>query len=179
MQTIEEYFENNNNNIIIDESFYEQYEQFNVKNKELFKIMVNANLWANDIYEINKKKERKEQQKFRENILNRDKKCIVTDIISIECEACHIVPVADGGCYDIDNGFLINSNHHITFDKYLWSIDPETSLIDVVSDDSNIVGSIASYKGKKVNIELNNIMEMYLSKRWNVYLKNKEKFNKN
>jgi hypothetical protein len=117
MQTIEEYFDNNNN-IKIDENFYEQHENFNIKNKELFKIMVNANLWANDIYEINEKKERKEQQKFRENILNRDKKCIVTDIISIECEACHIVPVADGGYYDIDNELLINSNHHITFDKY-------------------------------------------------------------
>jgi len=178
MQTIEEYFDNNNN-IKIDENFYEQHEKFNVKNKELFKIMVGANLWANDIYSLDETKERKEQQKFRENILNRDKKCIVTDIISIECQACHIVPVSDCGCYDIDNGLLINSNHHITFDKYLWSIEPETLLIDVVSDDSNVVGSIMLYKGKKVNVEPNNIMKMYLRKRWNIYLKNKEKFNKN
>lgn len=76
-------------------------------------------------------------------------------------------------------GLLISSNYHITFDKYLWSIEPETLLIDVVSDDSNVVGSIMLYKGKKANIEPNNIMKMYLRKRWNIYLKNKEKFNKN
>ena len=35
------------------------------------------------------------------------------------------------------------------------------------------------YKGKKVNIEPNNIMKLYLNKRWNIYLKNKEEFNKN
>jgi hypothetical protein len=172
MQQIEKYFMNNDD-VKINDDFFKQHENFNVKNKELFKLMVNANLWANDIYYLSETKERLEQLKFRENILKRDKKCIITDIIPIECQACHIIPISEGGCYDIENGLLINSNHHITFDKYLWSINPDTFLIDVVSTDSNIVGSIALYKGKKVNIQPNNIMKMYLSKRWNIYLKNK------
>lgn len=179
MNKIEEYFDNKKN--IFNKDFYNKHKDFNIENNDLFKLAVDINLWANNNTESEEQDIRQEQSQFRNSVLTRDKKCIITGKhIPIECQACHIVPVKDGGSYDINNGLLINSCHHITFDNNLWSINPQTLEIDVVTDDPEIVGSIIEYindKDCKKRIESlisnNYIMKHYLEKRWKEYILNK------
>jgi hypothetical protein len=171
MLKIEEYF---NNNKSIDNKIYNNNELFEVENNDLFKILVDINLWANNIRIEEDGYSRPEQKKFRNLIVNRDKKCIVTGKnIANECQACHIISVKERGTYDINNGLLINSIHHKSFDNNLWCINPETLCIDVLIDNEEIVGSIIEYNGQKVNINPNNIMKYYLKKRWEIYITQK------
>ncbi len=68
--------------------------------------------------------ERDAQYKFRQNIVLRDKKCLVTGDNSSICEASHIIPFAESKSYDISNGLLLNACFHKMFDNYLCSINP-------------------------------------------------------
>ena len=171
MFKIEEYF---NNNKSVDNKIYNNNELFEVENNDLFKILVDINLWANNIRIEENSFSRPEQQKFRDLIVKRDKKCIVTGKnIANECQACHIISVKESGTYDINNGLLINSIHHKSFDNNLWCINPETLCVDILTDDEEIVGSIIEYNEKKANLQPNNIMKHYLKKRWNTYIAKK------
>ena len=176
MNKIEEYFDDEQN--LFNKDFYNKNKDFNIENTDLFKLFVDINLWAGNKTVTDEQNIRQEQQKFRNQIVNRDKKCIITGKhIPKECQACHIVPVSDNGSYDIYNGFLINSCHHTTFDDNLWSINPETFEIDVISDNSEITGSIIEYvndtdckKRLQSLLENNHIMKYYLDKRWKEYM---------
>ena len=48
---------------------------------------------------------------------------------------------------------LIEKNKHSTFDKYLWSINPNTLKIEI--NNNKNVGFIKKYVDNKVNIKLN------------------------
>ena len=67
------------------------------------------------------------------------------------CEACHIIPFSESNNFDIDNGLLLNSNLHKLFDKYYWSINPETLCIET-SDKCNTYDCITLYKNKHLEI---------------------------
>jgi len=70
------------------------------------------------------------QSEFRKGLIERfGPKCIITN--SEIFEACHIIPFADSNNMFIDNGLLLNSQHHIMFDKYIWSINPDTLDIEI------------------------------------------------
>jgi len=174
MQKIEKYFNNNE----INNTTYNKNLDFNVPNSYLFNTLVDINMWANDLDFLEEHLERPKQEKFRNLVLSRDKNCIIDSERHIpdECDACHIIEVKDGGTYDVDNGLLINKNHHKSFDDNKWCINPETFCIDILCDDRNIVGSIIEYKGNKINVEANNIMKLYLRKRWKKYLKYKSSY---
>lgn len=175
MEQIEKYFNDINK---YDKDIYNKNEQYGISNKVLFKIIVKTVLWSNDIVEMDGKIKRTEQQKFRDEIVKRDKKCIVTNFIPSECQACHIIPFSENKIYDINNGLLINSCLHTTFDKFLWSINPDNLTIDIAIDNFDIVGSIIYHKDKKVNIEnYSDLMKMYLTKRWVEYQKYKNNYN--
>jgi hypothetical protein len=177
MNKIEEYFDNKP---YITTDFYNKNEEYDIDNKNLFKLLVDINLWANELSFTDEEYIRTKQDKFSEEILKRDNICVITkNHGKNECEACHIVQVKDGGTYDINNGLLMNSNHHKTFDKNLWCINPDNLTIDVLCDDRDIVGSIIEYKNKPVDYEFNNIMKHYLRKRWNSYIEYKNTYNKN
>lgn len=178
MLQIEKYFVDN----VIDNTIYNKNLDFDISNSVLFNTLIDINMWANDLDYLEQKTERPEQGEFRKLVLNRDKNCIIDPerYIPSECDACHIIEVKDGGTYDIDNGLLINKIHHKSFDDNKWSINPETFCIDILCDNKNIVGSIINYKGNKINIKTNNIMKMYLRKRWKTYLDYKMEYsNKN
>jgi predicted restriction endonuclease len=167
MLEIEEYF--NNNLQKIDTNFLLKH--FNCENQCLLKIKIDLNLWANDKMYSEDQSVRTKQEIFRQEILKRDKKCVITEQYNeTECEACHILPVKDGGTYDLNNGLLINSNHHKTFDKNLWCINPDTFQIDILVNDKHKVGSIYDYNHKIVNIPKNSTMKLYLEKRWILYM---------
>ena len=173
MDKIEEYYDNNSTL----PNFYEN--NCGITNKHLFDSFI-------DIYKIMcdpltiEQKIRPQQKKFRENIVDRDEKCIISNSIDTECQACHIVSVEDGGSYDVNNGLLLNACLHITFDKYLWSINPETLEIDICCNDKKIVGSIYNFyiqfleSNTKPNIQINEYMRTNLYKRWEKYIEHKK-----
>jgi len=162
MNNIKEYFNNNKNTLNIE-----------IHNEHLFNLFVDIYKWADE--STSDQKLRPEQQKFRDDIINRDSRCIVSNFASTECQACHIVPVEDGGNYDLNNGVLLNACLHITFDKYLWSINPDTLRIDVNSNDKNIVGSVINFVNTKPNIKINDSLKYNLKKRWEKYIEQKKK----
>lgn len=67
--------------------------------------------------------ERIGQYKFRENLILRDKKCLITNDSFEICEACHIIPYCENKIYDVSNGILLNRCLHKMFDNYKFSIN--------------------------------------------------------
>jgi putative restriction endonuclease len=151
-----EFFLDNYVNEIININL-DDYKIFNYKSKELFihhinflKLFYNINITHNSIT-------RTEQSEFRNNLLKKYNKCVVTsDNCKEQLEACHIIPFSEGGDYNINNGLILTRNLHSTFDKYLWTINPNTLIIE--TKDGNI-GDICKYKNNKINININ--QELY------------------
>ena len=153
---------------------FKQSRIFGYTDIDLFNIDIQFML--NNLYNIKiieKKKIRMEQSEFRKKILeNFNNTCIITGQNCIdELEAAHIIPVSENENYDIDNGLLLSANIHKTFDKYLWSINPDTLMIDIKSDIN--VGTINLYCNKPINIIMTNLLYQNLSIHYNRYkLKN-------
>jgi hypothetical protein len=111
-------------------------------------ILIKYNIDINE-YEFNKI--RFGQEEFRENLIKRYKTCILTD--SPVFEACHIIPHADSNNMCIDNGLLLNYQHHKMFDLYIFSINPDTLMIEINYNkiDMNDI-FIQQIINKKINI---------------------------
>jgi hypothetical protein len=114
-------------------------------------------------YEL--KEKRLNQSEFRKYLIERDKCCIITTYNADMCDACHIIPhneCDNDNKYDINNGFLLEAGLHKLFDKYLWSINPDTKLIKVstkiINDDSYRM--INNYNGIYVNLTDNVIINL-------------------
>jgi hypothetical protein len=118
-------------------------------------------------------KQRLNQTEFRNELLKKFNSCclITGEDCEIELAACHIIPVKDEESYDIDNGLLLRSNLHNTFDKYLWSINPETLIIE---SRTNIkVGNISQYVGQKIKLSLTPDLKTNLGKHYQIFLETK------
>jgi len=122
-----------------------------------------------DIQIIEPKQKRLGQYEFRQKVLEMyENKCIISkNNCTAELEACHIVPVSVEENYSLNNSLLLERNIHSTFDKYLWSINPDTFMIEV----GNNCGTIEKYKGMK--IKLNNNLKYNLLQHYNLFLNNK------
>ena len=118
----------------------------------------------------NSKRERLEQIKFRKDLLKKYNKCIITNTsCEAQLEAAHIIPFCENINNNyIENGLLLTSNLHKTFDKYYWAINPDTMLIEIKNNID--VGDIIQYKGTKINLECNNIMRSNLQKRYDIFI---------
>jgi hypothetical protein len=113
--------------------------------------------------------ERDGQNKFREKIIFRDKKCLVTGDNHEICEAAHIIPYSESKSFDIANGVLLNRCFHNLFDKYLFSI----CSLGCVEFSNQIIGhenyhNYFQYNGKKLNIP--NESKKYLSVHWEKFI---------
>jgi len=156
------------NNKYIDKRILNDHKQFDYDNYNDFKLVLTflmTNIYNKSFYDLTDA--RIEQDKFRKLIKDKYKNCIIKGSISEECEAAHIMEINNGGNYDIDNGILLDSSLHKTFDKYFWCINPYTLLIEVKENIN--VGSIYQYKNKKINLELNEKMKYNLIIRYNLY----------
>jgi hypothetical protein len=172
---LEEYFDNLRENISVN--FYKRASDFGFDNEELFKSAVNLIMLANGISFYKEEKQRYYQKKFSDIIYKKYNKCIITNKgTNLEFEACHIVPVNEGGDYTESNGLLLSRNLHILYDNYLWSINPETLCVDVLSNDEEIVGTIIDYSRKKVNLNPDYFMKINLKSHWNKFLEKKRLF---
>jgi hypothetical protein len=109
--------------------------------------------------------------------MTRDSKCIVSQKgIPTQFEACHIVPVSEGGDYTESNGLLLSREFHILYDNYLWSINPQTLQVELVKNDPDIVGTIYEYNSKKVNLNPNYLMTINLLNHWERFQKKRLKY---
>jgi len=156
MNKLEIYLEKYNNQKINKDEFYD-YKKFDYIDESIFNYHLtfllencyNIKIIDNSRYRLN-------QSEFRKQLLQKfNNKCIVTGENCIdELEACHIIPINENESYNLNNGIILISNLHKTFDKYLWSINPETFTIEIKNNVN--VGNIKHYMGQKINIVLNN-----------------------
>ena len=150
MTKLEEYLDKYNNSEL-ENSIFNRYKDFGYEDEDLY--YIDLEFMLDNIYNIKiieTKLKRMGQQEFRQKILELyNNKCIVSgnDCI-IELEAAHIIPVSSQEDYSLHNGLLLERNIHVSFDKYFWSINPETFMIEVKDN----CGSIKKYEEKKLDL---------------------------
>jgi hypothetical protein len=123
----------NHNTIFYD--IYNNYDKYNFINREytknyllivfseLFDIDIDLDLINNENIKI----QRIEQEKFRQQVVNRFETCIISDIHQDSCQAAHIYDLKyEPLNYDLNNGILLSATLHLEFDKLKWCIDPNT-----------------------------------------------------
>lgn len=153
MTKLEEYLDKITNTELED-CIFSRYKDFDYDDEDIFQI--DLEFLLNNIYDIKiveSKQKRLGQQEFRQKVLELyDSKCIISknDCIA-ELEACHIIPISTEEDYSLNNSLLLERNIHSTFDKYLWSINPDTFIIEVKDN----CGSIKKYEGKKIKLNNN------------------------
>ena len=146
------------NNIVNHEYLADNYKQFNYNNYD--ELILDLDFLLTNIYptthiiKLLPKEQRLDQDSFRKELIKKYNKCIISDSIDIECEACHIIPYSICKNFDINNGLLLSSDLHKTFDKYLWSINPNTLKVEI-NKNINDCGKIKKYEDTKVNIKIN------------------------
>jgi len=112
------------------------------------------------------------QEEFRSGLIIKfSGKCVITQNDSLdELEAAHIVEVKNQGNSTISNGLLLEANLHKTFDKYYWTINPDTLEIEVNPSNITRSKSIQNYIGKKILIQLDPFLYANLKKRYEIFL---------
>ena len=143
---------------------YEKLENIFSKEKVAF---VMYNVFGYIHKETEEKNKRKDQQSFREDLIERYGECIMSGVSEEVCEACHIIPYAkceDKDKYNIDNGILLRSDLHKLFDKGLLKINPNTCTM-LLDEKILLNPKMKQYyelNNKKININNNSII--YLKK---------------
>jgi len=151
----------------LSSSIYSMYKEFNYTDEDLYTLdlefMLN-NIYSIKIVEKLSRKKRMNQKEFREKLLEQfNNKCIVTgNDCTDELEACHIVPVSTEEDYSLENGLLLARTIHATFDKYMWSINPDTFMIE-----GSYKGTVKKYIGTM--LPLYDDMKEYLRCHYNIY----------
>lgn len=117
----------------------------------------------------NPPKARLTQKEFRTQLMDLyQSRCVISSNSNPdELEAAHIMEVCSGGDYDISNGLILEANIHKTFDKYQWTINPDTMQIEVKEGH---LGSISKYVGKKINLSLNPVLYSNLKSRYDKFI---------
>ena len=119
--------------------------------------------------ETTEKKNRRFQDRFRKELIERFETCIITGISHKSCEAAHIIPhrtCSGSSKYDVNNGLLICKNLHSLFDnedKDL-KINPETLLIqfsNTILNDPDYE-EYHKYHNTKIRCDLNEDTKKYL-----------------
>jgi len=113
------------------------------------------------------KRVRRGQKAFRDNLLNAyGSKCSITGEGPEEAlEAVHIVPHAESGINELDNGLLMRADLHHLFDDGLLSINSETRNIEL--DDRLQNTSYWQFNGTELRLRSNGtqISSKYLRQR--------------
>lgn len=168
MYELEKYLDKQINKTI-DIKIYDNYNLFGYKNITDFTNDLNFLLLTiyNDYNIIEEKNQRLNQNNFRDILIDKYKTCIITNTIADECEACHLIPLYKYKNYDIDNGILLSSNLHKTFDKYYWSINPNTLKIEIKNNIN--CGTIKNYINNKIKLDMNIFLYNNLLNHYNIF----------
>ena len=162
------FFEKNDRKITDKKELY--FESIKLFDKEKVKLVMydKYQFIADDLREIT---EREEQDNFRKDIISRYSKCIITGNGELVCEACHIKPYKickENEKYDINNGLLLDANHHKLFDKHLISINPETFQLEIShSLDKDAYHEI--WKNNKKQLNIFPLSKIYLKSHYSIF----------
>lgn len=95
------------------------------------------------------------QQLFRKKLMDRfNNKCVIDPEnynLPTDCEACHIIPVCIYSDYNINNGLFMNKHIHQYFDKYEFTINPDSLKIELKGKASK-QNLIKQLEGKVIEI---------------------------
>jgi hypothetical protein len=93
------------------------------------------------------------QNIFRKAIINRYKKCIISDMDEIVCEAAHIKSFTecnDEEKFNFNNGILLNSILHKLFDNYFITINPNSLNVEI-NNNCPMYKYLKKYENKYIN----------------------------
>lgn len=116
-----------------------------------------TNILIKDINETYEQKIKRYDTKFKNDVKEYYKKCIITGRSSLVCEVAHIYPFSDSDYedkYNPNNGILLCRDLHILFDKNLININNDFTLIiskEILDDES--LELYHQYNNKKLNIK--------------------------
>ena len=133
---------------------YLDYLFYSLKKYEHIIDLINEN--KNESYE---NKIKRLDNKFKENVKNYYKTCIITGRSQIVCEVAHIFPFAESDLedkYNSNNGILLCRDLHKLFDDKLIKINPidyRLTLTDQILYDDTLVDYI-KYNNNILNINL-------------------------
>jgi len=99
-----------------------------------------------------------------------NEKCVISNVDMDECSICHIKPLGvsnDDEKYDCNNGLILSKSLHRLYDKYLFTINPETFQIIISDNIKNKNLSINQYMDKKLS--LNPFSKKYLEYHFNIF----------
>lgn len=117
---------------------------------------------------------RKLQKKWKKNLLNKYKKCLVTGNENKDLlEACHIVDLSNAEYQDKfneNNGIILEASFHKLFDRFYWCINPNTLEIELNKNKKDI--NLIKYEGKCVDLDINDKLLEFLNYRYQEFLKN-------
>ena len=118
------------------------------------------------------RKVRRGQPKFRANLLEAyGNRCSVMGHGPEEVlEAVHIIPHAQSGVNELDNGLLLRSDLHHLFDSHILGIDPQTFVIRL----KNPLLEIKQYQSMdnrplRTRLDGTHPSVKYLSERWRMF----------
>lgn len=119
------------------------------------------------------KTKRTYQKEFRQAIINKYKKCIVSGANYERCEASHIVPFSEDNVnrYNTDNGILLRADLHKLFDKYLVSINPTTNTFVINKKYLSKDPSLANYNNIKINNNYTTATLEFLDQHYQLFIK--------
>ena len=109
-------------------------------------------------------REKRQDKKFRKLVEEKYGKCAISGVITEECEVAHIKPFCE--CleeekYDIRNGILLGAQIHKLFDKYFFTIHPNSLKIIVSDYAKEKNSSIVPYEGYKVDVSCEYLIHHY------------------
>ena len=139
-------------------SYYDIIERLHKKygHKSYIKLLLNKNYEIPfDLMEKRTDNKRNDSDIFRDGLIERYKKCIITEHDKLICDAAHIIPYNECATNninvsDINNGLLLDKNLHHLFDAYFWSINYETSRIEIIKNNLNL--PINKYNNKYIHL---------------------------
>lgn len=115
------------------------------------------------------------QSKFRNELSELyGNKCIVSKVSNFQ--ACHIQPFSKcdfSNKYDKYNGILLKADLHELFDNYIFSINPDTFIIEFnykFWNDENNSKEYKRFDGLKLNLENNEILKRNLLEHYNLFI---------
>lgn len=158
-------------------SDYEKYDQINREYCKNYLMIIFSELYGLDIdlqiiRDMDDRSEivqRREQNNFRQMIVRRFDRCLISDIHNESCQASHIHDLADEPLnYNLNNGILLSATLHMEFDRLKWCIDPHTYRIVLSSKycDQNL--EIKKYIDRDLRSKLVHYPQMlyYLKKKF-------------
>jgi len=109
-------------------------------------------------------REKRQDKKFRKLVEEKYGKCAISSVITEECEVAHIKPFCE--CleeekYDVRNGILLGAQIHKLFDKYFFTIHPNSLKIIVSNYAKEKNSSIVPYESQKVYVSCEYIIYHY------------------